>query len=197
MKNMKKTKFAAKVIMNIAALAMLSACGSDDDYLNNQYYNQLASACGTQLPPQSAYSQRVSGQGANGEFLDLMIYGDGSGRVGAVGEFYLGNVNSLNNYYDPYGYNNFGVVQNPTGYYNNSYGYNSGLQNGSTCVSSNGMTGTMEMDGVVDAINIQLSGSSFSLSSDMSIDPPTIENMYISGPFIYQSGGGTMQIFFQ
>lgn len=198
MKNLMKTKIAAKMIFNIAAIAMLSACGGDDDYLNNQYFNQLASACGTQLPPQSAYSQRVTGQGANGEFLDLMIYGDGNGRVGAVGEFYMGNMSSYNNnFYDPYAYNNLGMVPNPNQYLNNSLNNFNGGVAGDGCVSTNGMTGSMEMDGVADAINIQLTGPSFSLSSDMSIDPPTVENMYLSGPFLMQSGSGVYQVFFQ
>lgn len=190
----------AKQILGLVALTMLTACGGNDDYLNGNYYNSLAEACGSQLPQGSVYQQTVRGLEANGGTLDLLIYGDGSGSIGAIGEINIPSLddigiftNNLNgNYYDPNYYNN-----------NNNYGnnLNGGLISSGqlrTCVSTNGISGYMQRDGTADQVNIQLQGNNVSLVPDgSSYAVPTLNNQYIDGDWILTiNGSGSAQLSF-
>ncbi len=197
---MKNFKLISRML-GLSALLMLNACGGDDDLYNNQYYNSLAQACGTNMPMNSAYTQTVRGQEAGGGLLDLMIYGDGSGAVGAIGELYIPSLDAIgifsnqlgSQYFDP-NYYNGGYIDNYYGNTNGQYGnnYYNGNVGGQlrTCVSSNGISGYMETDGVADRISIQLQGSNVSLVPDnTSYAQPTIQNQYIDGDWILSVGG--------
>ncbi len=198
-----------KQVLGVAILSLLTACGGDDNNLNGQYYNGLASACGTNIPQNSPYTQTVRGQEASGGILDLMIYGDGSGAIGAIGEIYIPSLDAVgiftNNYsntFDP-NYYNGGYVDNYYGNTNNGQ-YGNGYYNGTgagqlrTCISTNGASGYMETDGVADRIMLQLQGQSVTLVPDnTSYAQPTVNNQYIDGDWILSvSGAGSARLSF-
>lgn len=198
--------------LGLALVGLLGACGGDDDQLVNPYYTGLAQVCGQALPTaQMPYQQKARGQDPSGAILEILIYGDGSGNIGAIGEIAIPNPQALGlGFFDNGlvgGFNN-GLNSGYNNYNNYAPGWNNGLNtslnqgllggviNGTgSCVATNGVSGFMETDGVADRLELQLQGANMTLVTGTN-PPPTLQNQYIDGQWILNYAGQTIELSF-
>lgn len=198
--------------LGLALVGLLGACGGNDDQLVSPYYTGLATLCGQALPTaQMPYQQKARGQDPSGAMLEILIYGDGSGNIGAIGELAIPNPQAIGlGFFDnSFGFNN-GLNNNGynNGYNNFAPGWNNGLNtslnqgllggviNGNgACVSTNGISGFMETDGVADRLELQLQGANMTLVTG-TMPPPTLNNQYVDGQWILNYGGQTVELSF-
>jgi len=175
-KIMKNAKLYQK-IFGVLMLSSLVACGGNDDDnpnlgINDPRYAGFASACGdsyayANLP----YKTTVRGQDPSGAVIELLIYGDGTGNIGAVGQLTIPDLSRLG-----------------AGLYGSH----------SSCVSSQGLTGQMQISGTDDEIRINLQGNSLSLTPYTGYDAytPIIRNQYLVGDFVMNINGRQVKLMF-
>jgi hypothetical protein len=158
MKTQKYSKYALGFLM----LAALSACGGGDDEINGYGYNHFSAACGgANIDPNMVQQQTVVGVDPFGAEIRLLIYGPGNGQVGAVGEL---------------------IIPNMAAYFVGASGSYRG------CVSTQGISGQMQMDGTYDEIQITLQGSGVTLTPSGPYTP-IITNQKIKGDFMMNFHG--------
>ncbi len=159
-----KTKGIYQKTLGALLLATLTACGGDDvargPNYNDPRYQGFATACGVSNNFMTApYKQTVRGQDASGAVLDILIYGDGTGPVRAVGEIRIPDISRL------------GV--GGTGSYR-------------SCVAGEGQ---MEMNVTDPAIDIELQGGRIRIESGGPYEFPFIRGSVLKGNFTFQLNG--------
>jgi hypothetical protein len=161
----------------LLAIVGFAACGGNNDtpppppnYGNlDPYFQQLALQCGVNDPNigNMPYKQTVRGYDAGGE-LRLFVYGTGNGQVGAIGSITIPDLSRL------------------------GAGLNGSF---SGCLSSQGVTGVMQVDGTMAEIRLNLVGPNVSLTPS-GPRTPTIENQYIKGQFLLTINGRSVPMHF-
>lgn len=165
-----KTKFTQKNLGLVAALSILAACGNNNDehygLMSDPYFRQLAAKCGEEIPQGTPVLQTTTAyEEHSGTQMNLVIYGDGQGRIGAIGTISIPRPD---------------LVFANANYYQGSY---SNFQNqaiGATCISSRGMTGQLEGGYSGDQINITLTGNGITVSA---AGNTTLDNQTLAGMF--------------